>query len=81
MIFNTHLDHIGNEARAKSVELILDTIEKLNEEHYPIVLTGDFNLEDHTEPIKKLQKQFIDVLEGLNKSKKVMQLLMDLKKI
>ena len=69
-IFNTHLDHIGNKARAKSVELILDTIKKLNEEHYPIVLTGDFNLEDYTEPIKKLQKQFNDVLEGLNKSKK-----------
>ena len=69
-IFNTHLDHAGNKARVKSVELIMDTIEKLNEEQYPIILTGDFNLEDHTEPIKKLQKQFNDALGGLNKSKK-----------
>ena len=47
-VFNTHLDHIGKDARARSIELILDTIEKLNEEDNPIILTGDFNLEDHT---------------------------------
>ena len=46
LIFNTHLDHIGKKARVKSIELILDTIEKLNEEDSSIILTGDFNLED-----------------------------------
>ena len=70
LVFNTHLDHIGKKARVKSIELILDTIEKLNEEDIPIILTGDFNLEDHTKPIKELQKTFNDVQEGLSKSMK-----------
>ena len=69
-VFNTHLDHIGNDARVRSIELILDTIEKLNEEDNPIILSGDFNLEDHTKPIKELQKTFNDVQEGISKSMK-----------
>ena len=69
-VFNTHLDHIGKDARVRSIELILDTIEKLNEEDNPIILTGDFNLEDHTKPIVELQNIFNDVQEGISKSKK-----------
>lgn len=39
--YNTHLDHIGEEARMKGVEVILDVI---SEETTPYVLTGDFNV-------------------------------------
>lgn len=42
---NTHLDHIGQEARAKGLSLIVDRIDDINPEGYPMILTGDFNVE------------------------------------
>ena len=41
---NTHLDHVGKEARAKGLALIVDRIAEINPEGYPMVLTGDFNV-------------------------------------
>jgi len=41
---NTHLDHIGKEARAKGLSLIVDRIDHINPEGYPMILTGDFNV-------------------------------------
>lgn len=41
---NTHLDHIGVEARARGLELIMDRIAAMNKEGYPLVVTGDFNM-------------------------------------
>ncbi|MBB1192741.1 endonuclease/exonuclease/phosphatase [Flavobacterium sp. SOK18b] len=55
-VFNTHLDHIGEEARTKGLELILSKIEKLNTNKYPVVLMGDFNSEPETERIIELKK-------------------------
>lgn len=55
-VFNTHLDHIGEEARTKGLELILSKIEKLNPNKYPVVLMGDFNSEPETERIIRLKK-------------------------
>ncbi len=55
-VFNTHLDHIGEEARTKGLELILSKIEKLNTNKYPVVLMGDFNSEPETERIIRLKK-------------------------
>ncbi len=40
--FNTHFDHVGQEARKNSAALILDQI-KSNVGDEPLVLTGDFN--------------------------------------
>ena len=42
---NTHLDHKGAEARAKGLSLIVDRIDDINPEGYPMILTGDFNVE------------------------------------
>ena len=67
-IFNTHFDHVGTLAREKSVELIIDKINKLNEMNYPVLLTGDFNLEDENKSIKKLQNEFIDSKKDILKS-------------
>ncbi len=39
--FNTHLDHVGQEARKKGAELILSKIEDMV---FPVVLTGDMNV-------------------------------------
>ena len=41
---NTHLDHVGVEARANGLALIVDRIAEINPEGYPMVLTGDFNV-------------------------------------
>lgn len=41
---NTHLDHIGVEARKNGLRMIFDKIQEMNKEGYPMVLTGDFNV-------------------------------------
>ena len=41
---NTHLDHVGKEARRLGLKLIVDRIDDINPEKYPMVLTGDFNV-------------------------------------
>ena len=59
-VFNTHFDHIGQEARAASTRLILSQIKTLNTEQLPVILTGDFNLTPDTESIKRLQSKLLD---------------------
>ena len=44
-IFNTHLDHVGETARANSAKLILKKIKEVNQNSFPVVVTGDFNSE------------------------------------
>lgn len=41
---NTHLDHVGIEARKKGLELILRKIDEINKDGLPVILTGDFNV-------------------------------------
>ena len=41
---NTHLDHVGWEARKNGLKLIVDRIDDINPENYPMILTGDFNM-------------------------------------
>jgi len=48
---NTHLDHIGKEARIKGVTLVLEKISELGK-GLPIILTGDFNARPDSEIIK-----------------------------
>ncbi len=59
-VFNTHFDHVGAEARAASVRLILERIKALNTAEDPVVLTGDLNLEPTTEPILWLSERLAD---------------------
>lgn len=42
---NTHLDHVGVEARKKGLKLIVERIKAMNPQGYPMILTGDFNTE------------------------------------
>lgn len=58
--FNVHFDHVGNVAREKSAQLILDKIKNLNTKNLPVVLTGDFNLTDDTKPVKLLSENLSD---------------------
>lgn len=64
LIFNTHFDHRGTVARAKSVDLILNMIDSLNKDNLPYVVTGDFNLEPDTEPMQKLRAKMIDTYDA-----------------
>lgn len=41
---NTHLDHVGKEARRNGLKLIVDKIAQINSDGYPVVLAGDFNM-------------------------------------
>jgi len=51
LVLNTHFDHVGSEARAKSVDLILSKIHEL-EHNGKVILMGDFNLEPESAPIQ-----------------------------
>ena len=61
---NTHLDHVGWEARKNGLALIVDYIGRMNPKGYPMVLTGDFNM-DTTRPefddLKKIMKNTREV--------------------
>ncbi|MBQ8227836.1 MAG: endonuclease/exonuclease/phosphatase family protein [Clostridia bacterium] len=59
VVFNTHLDHISDEARIKGVGVILDKIKQFGS--YPSVIMGDFNAEEGTETYIKVTENFLDV--------------------
>ncbi|WP_348825420.1 endonuclease/exonuclease/phosphatase family protein [Flavobacterium aestuarii] len=59
-VFNTHLDHVGEQARTKGLELIASKIEKLNSNKYPVILMGDFNSEPETDRIIALKNKMND---------------------
>lgn len=52
-VFNTHLDHIGDTARTESAKLITDIINQIAGDN-PVVLTGDFNAVEESEPYNLL---------------------------
>lgn len=60
LIFNTHYDHIGKNARIRSSKLILKKINEINEADHPVILMGDFNSEPDSKPIKKILSEFED---------------------
>lgn len=52
LVFNTHFDHRGDEARKNSAFLIRDKIKEIsNNQGLPEILTGDFNLLPESDPI------------------------------
>ena len=60
-VFNTHFDHVGVEARLHSAELILDQIaELLQKQDAPVLLIGDFNMEDTDKGIELIAARFKD---------------------
>lgn len=62
-VFNTHLDHVGEEARTKGIQLILSKMEMLNSKKYPVIFMGDFNTEPHENRIVELRKVMDDSRE------------------
>lgn len=62
-VFNTHFDHVGTEARKNSATLIIKKIKELNLKNYPVVLTGDFNMETNHESIEHIKETLQDSKE------------------
>jgi len=60
LALNLHFDHVGNVAKVQSADLILKKIKELNPGNLPIILSGDFNLTEDTEPIKIISKNLND---------------------
>ena len=59
-VFNLHLDHMGEVARVKGVQLVLSKIKELNTKNYPALLMGDFNSEPNTKQIAEIKKVMDD---------------------
>ena len=47
-VFNLHMDHIGITARREAAKLVISRMESCKK-GYPIVLTGDFNVDQRSE--------------------------------
>ncbi len=52
-VFNTHFDHIGQEARRESAKLLKQKVKAIAGKN-PVIITGDFNAKPSEEPIKIL---------------------------
>jgi len=59
-VFNTHFDHMGVLAREKSAELIVQKIREINKDNLPVILMGDFNLNDQSKAINYLSSSLND---------------------
>lgn len=53
--FNTHFDHIGQEARRESAKLLKQRVRDVAGD-LPVIITGDFNAKPSEEPIKVLME-------------------------
>lgn len=53
-VINTHLDNKGIEAKKKGLELIEQRMSLINSTNLPVVLTGDFNVENDNQIILNL---------------------------
>jgi len=60
LVFNTHFDHVGEQARKESVYLILKKINEINAYNLPVIIMGDFNLEVGNEAIQSILKSYND---------------------
>lgn len=59
-VFNLHLDHMGEVARVKGVQVVLEKIKAINTKKYPVFLMGDFNSEPNTPQIAEIKKVMDD---------------------
>lgn len=57
---NTHLDHRGDVAQQKGLELIVEHIAAMNPEELPMILTGDFNVTPEDPVLGGLNTRMLD---------------------
>ncbi len=58
VVFNTHLDHVSDEARIEGIKVVLDKITEFGD--IPAFLMGDFNANPDSETIKSTYDAFDD---------------------
>ncbi len=58
VVFNTHLDHISDEARINGIRVVLDKIEQFG--GMPSVIMGDFNADEKSETYAAVTENFND---------------------
>ena len=58
VVFNTHLDHVSDEARINGIKVVLDKIQEFG--GLPAVLMGDLNAEEYTSTYKSAIEAFDD---------------------
>lgn len=58
VVFNTHLDHISDEARIKGIGVVIDKIKQFGS--LPSMIMGDFNAVEDSETYRSVTKNFID---------------------
>lgn len=62
IVFNTHYDHVGVQARIESAKLIKQKIQQIAPT-LPVVFTGDLNVTPETEAISTIKSFLIDTKE------------------
>jgi len=67
---NTHLDHVGVLAQKNGLALIVDRIKAMNKEGYPMILTGDFNVEPSNPVLSDLDKMMTSARDAAVKTDK-----------
>lgn len=67
---NTHLDHKGKQARINGLQLIMDRIASMNPEDYPIIVTGDFNVNPEDICLDSINKHMQNARETAFKTDK-----------
>lgn len=67
-VFNTHFDHIGEEARKQSAHLIVETIHEIAE-GLPVIVTGDFNVTPDSEPYSVMTGSDSPLLDAFKTTK------------
>ncbi|MGI5965868.1 MULTISPECIES: endonuclease/exonuclease/phosphatase family protein [Anaerotruncus] len=66
-VFNTHLDHVCGFARTLGIKVILDYMEKYNQESpMPTVLMGDFNCKPNSRPVRMLRERISEYYPDLH---------------
>ena len=58
VIFNTHLDHVSDEARIKGIGVVLKKIEQFGS--LPCLIMGDFNAKEDSETYRNATENFLD---------------------
>ena len=65
---NTHLDHVGVQARQKGLDLIVSKIAAMNPDNLPMVLTGDFNVLPDNPALTELNTKMKDARRTAEKT-------------
>ena len=58
VVFNTHLDHVSDEARINGIKVVLDKIKQFGE--LPSIIMGDFNADESSSTYKAATDMFLD---------------------